>query len=368
MTITDAHGTAVSVPVTVPTRMSTRLLAVRDYLVVRLTTADGAEGVGYTYLGTTAAKLARSLLHELVAPRLVGRDVAEGDEWWDELYREFLLIGRRGLVLRVLSAIDIAVWDLRAQVAGQPLAEFLGGGGAELVPAYASGGYYHPGDPIENLRAEWDRYAALGFRDFKIKVGGAPLEDDIARVRAARDLVGDGGRLALDANNAWRTVEEASRFIERVAELDPWWLEEPLSPDDIPGHRILAETSPVPIATGEIHATRWEFRDIIGSRACAVVQPDVCVVGGIGEWLAVADMARASDIQVAPHWNANVHVHLVAAVGALCVEYFAPEEGIFNFESLVTERLQVRDGALVLPRTPGVGLVFDSPALERYSV
>lgn len=126
--------------------------------------------------------------------------------------------------------------------------------------------------------------------------------------------------------------------------------------------------APEVIATGEIHATRSEFRDIIGSRACAVVQPDVCVVGGIGEWLAVAAMARASDIQVAPHWNANVHVHLVAAVDALCVEYFAPEEGIFNFESLVTERLQVRDGALVLPRTPGVGLAFDPQALERYSV
>jgi L-alanine-DL-glutamate epimerase-like enolase superfamily enzyme len=357
----------VSVPITVPTRMSTRDLTGRDYLVVSIS-ADDAEGVGYTYLGTSGAKLAQSLLADLIAPRLLGRDITDSGEWWDELYREFLLIGRRGLVLRVLSAIDIAVWDLRSRATGVPLFELLGGSSAQLIPAYASGGYYRPGDPIQNIRAELDRYAALGFRDFKIKVGGAEPEVDVARVAAARATIGDKARLALDANNAWPTVEEAMRFIERVAEFEPWWLEEPLPPDDIPGHRELTEMSPVPIATGEIHATRWEFRDIIGSRACNVLQPDVGVVGGIGEWLTVAGMARESGIPVAPHWNANVHVHLVAAVGAMCVEYFALEEGIFNFESLITERLQVRDGALVLPRSPGVGLDFDPEALIRYAV
>lgn len=367
MKFTAVRGTAVSVPVTVPTRMSTRALTVRDYLVVSVR-ADEVEGVGYTYLGTSGAKLAQSLLHDLIAPRLLGRELTETGEWWDELYREFLLIGRRGLVLRVLSAIDIAVWDLRSRGAGVTLVQFLGGTSSDTVPAYASGGYYRPGDPIENVRTELDRYQGLGFRDFKIKVGGAALEEDVARVRAARNVIGDGARLALDANNAWHTVDDAERFIERVTEFDPWWLEEPLPPDDIPGHRILTEMGPIPIATGEIHATRWEFRDIISSRACSVVQPDVGVVGGIGEWLAVAGMAKEAGIPVAPHWNANVHAHLVAAVGALCVEYFAPEEGIFNFEALVTERVQVRDGALVLPSAPGVGLDFDPEALSRYAV
>ena len=367
MRISSLDGTAVSVPITVPTRMSTRDLKARDYLVVSIS-ADDAQGVGYTYLGTTGAKLAHSLLHDLIAPRLVGRDLTDTGEWWEELYREFLLIGRRGLVLRVLSAIDIAVWDLRSRAAGVPLVEFLGGASSYSVPAYASGGYYRPGDPIENVRAELGRYQELGFRDFKIKVGGAALDEDVARVRAARDAIGDGARLALDTNNAWPTVGDAERFIERVTEFDPWWLEEPLSPDDLPGHRILTERSPIPIATGEIHATHWELGDIISSRACSIVQPDVGVVGGIGEWLAVAGTAKEFGIPVAPHWNANVHVHLVAAVDALCVEYFALEEGIFNFETLITERLQVRDGALLLPGSPGVGLDFDPEALSRYAV
>jgi L-alanine-DL-glutamate epimerase-like enolase superfamily enzyme len=368
LVIARVQGTPVSVPVTVPTRISTRALAVRDYLIVRLETPDGQEGVGYTYLGTSGGRLARMLFDELIGPRLEGRDVNHDDGWWDELYREYLLIGRRGLVVRVLSAVDIAIWDLRSRAADAPLVAFLGGPERTTVPAYASGGYYRPGDPLDNIHAEMERYAAMGFTDFKIKVGGAALDEDVARVRAARATIGDQARLALDANNAWRTLEEASRFIERVEEYRPWWVEEPLSPDDIPGHRELAESSPVAIATGEIHATRWEFRDLLRPPACQIVQPDAGVLGGVTEWLRVAEMARAEGIPIAPHWNANVHVHLVAAVDGLCVEYFPLEEGIFNFEALVVDRLEVRDGALVLPRSHGHGIQFDPEAVARYAV
>jgi L-alanine-DL-glutamate epimerase-like enolase superfamily enzyme len=368
LVIATVQGTPVSVPVTVPTRISTRALAARDYLIVRLGTPDGREGVGYTYLGTSGGRLAGMLLAELIGPRLEGCDVTRDDGWWEDLYREFLLIGRRGLVVRVLSAVDIAIWDLRSRAAEAPLARLLGAADRASVPAYASGGYYRPGDPLDNIRSEMERYAALGFTDFKIKVGGLTLDEDVARVREARATIGAQARLALDANNAWRTVEDASRFIERVEEYRPWWVEEPLSPDDIPGHRALAESSPIPIATGEIHATRWEFRDLLEPPACQIVQPDAGVLGGVTEWLRVAEMARAKGIPIAPHWNANVHVHLVAAVDGLCVEYFPLEEGIFNFEALVVDRLEVRDGALVLPRAPGHGIRFDPEAVARYAV
>lgn len=256
---------------------------------------------------------------------------------------------------------------MRAKLAQMPLAALLGGG-LEPVAAYASGGYYRPGDPVENVRNELARYAAEGFTDFKIKVGGAPPDVDVARVRAARETVGTNARIALDANNAWASIHDALRFVQRVAKFDPWWIEEPFSPDDVAAHRRLRTAVSIPIATGEIHATRWDFRALIDGEACDILQPDAGVVGGISEWLVVANAARLFDVPVAPHWNANVHVHLVAATDALAVEYFAPREGIFNFEELIQERLAVRGGRLEVPRGPGLGFTFDPDAIERYRV
>jgi L-alanine-DL-glutamate epimerase-like enolase superfamily enzyme len=214
-----------------------------------------------------------------------------------------------------------------------------------------------------------ERYVALGFADFKIKVGGAPLEVDAQRVRAAREVIGPRGRLALDANNAYRSVPEALRAARAFEAYDPWWLEEPLSPDDITGHAALARQLDLPIATGEIHQTRWEFRDLIERQAADILQPDAGVLGGVSEWLRVARAAETFDLPVAPHWHADVHVHLAAAArNCLTVEYFRLEEDIYNFERILAERLRPRDGQVAVPQRPGIGLVLDEDAVRHYSV
>ena len=149
--------------------------------------------------------------------------------------------------------------------------------------------------------------------------------------------MGPGGRLALDANNAWRWPFDAIRFARAVEDCDIWWLEEPLSPDDIAGHAEIARTLEIPVATGEIHATRWDFRDLIAQQAADILQPDAGVLGGITEWMKVAHTAASFNLPVAPHWHANVHAHLVAAThNSITVEYFALERDIYNFERLVT--------------------------------
>lgn len=365
--IASVTATPVAVPVKVPTRMATRALTSREYVLVNVAASDGAEGIGYSYIGTVGARLVADLLMSVLGPLLIGRSPGASAELWPELYQELLLIGRRGAVLRALSAIDMALWDLRAKRAQMPLATLLGAH-SERVSAYASGGYYRHGDPIRNVREELARYAQAGFKDFKIKVGGAALDVDIARVEAAREVIGSECRLALDANNAWRSVKEALQFAARVAAFNPWWIEEPFSPDEVGAHAELAARIDIPVATGEIHATRWEFRSILENRAADILQPDVGVVGGIGEWLLVASAARVFGVPVAPHWNANVHAHLVAATGGLAVEYFSPDEGVFNFEQLIDEPLTVRDGEIVLPQRPGLGFSFDPDAVRRYRI
>jgi L-alanine-DL-glutamate epimerase-like enolase superfamily enzyme len=281
-----------------------------------------------------------------------------------------LLTGRRGAALRAISAVDIALWDLLGKLAELPLYRLLGGW-ADEVPAYASGGYYRPGDPLANIREEMLSYKALGFSDFKMKVGGAAFAVDVARVQAAREAIGPEGRLALDANNAWRWPSEAIRFARAVEAYDIWWLEEPLSPEDVAGHAEIARTLEMPVATGEIHATRWDFRDLIAQRAADILQPDAGVLGGISEWIKVAHTAATFNLPVAPHWHANVHVHLVAAVSnSLTVEYFVLEQDIYNFERLVTPdtRLCLQDGRLSLPAAPGLGITFDEQAITRWRV
>lgn len=365
-TVTSVRAVPLSIPLETPVRFSTREVRARQYLLVYVETSGGLSGVGYTYIGTAGARTASTLIEEVLAPSLVGQLAYGPERTWPVLFQESLLLGRRGLVLRAMSAIDIALWDLMGKTAGLPLYLLLGGVRDE-VPAYGSGGYYRPGDPLANVRHGLEQYIAQGFADVKIKVGGAPFEVDVARVRVARETIGTSARLALDANNAWHSPTEAIRFIRAVEPYDIWWVEEPLPPDDISGHAEVARTVDVPIATGEIHATRWDFRDIIQAKAADILQPDAGVVGGITEWMKITHAAQTFGLPVVPHWNADIHVHLAgAARDVLSVEYFALEQDVFNFERILSERLKPVGGLIKIPQRPGLGLAIDEAAVERF--
>lgn len=377
MTITHVQARAVAIPLARATRIATRDLAERQYVLVEVRDGEGASGLGYAYAGTAGGMLLAQAVREILAP-VVLRD---GDEdiagLWRRMYQESLLVGRRGAVLRALSAVDIALWDLRAKRCGVPLAVLLGGTVSRSVPAYASGGYYRrdAGPPAEAVAAEIAGNRSLGFVDHKIKVGGLSIASDAERVAAAIEAIAGTGRLALDANNAYRTAPEATRagraFEAAAGPAGLWWFEEPLSPDQVDGHAQLARTLQTPIATGEIHQTRWEFAQLIREGAAAILQPDAGVVGGVSEFLRVAHAAEAFDLPIAPHWHANLHAHLAAALpGTLAVEHFDLGKDIYNFEVLVTEdtRLEAVDGRVRLTDRPGLGIELDEAAVRRYEL
>jgi L-alanine-DL-glutamate epimerase-like enolase superfamily enzyme len=374
MAAAHVRARSVVVPVERATRISTRALKERHYLLVDVTTSDGT-GTGYAYAGTNGGRLLAEAVEDLLQPVLRNMPADNISDLWECMYHESLLAGRRGALLRAISAVDIALWDLRAKTCGVPLAILLGGSITRPVAAYASGGYYRPSDgPYEQaIVQEITANQQAGFTDHKIKVGGLPLEQDVARVAAASEAIGGRGRLALDANNAYRSVDEAlraARAFERAAGPHGlWWFEEPLSPDNIAGHAELARTLETPVATGEIHQTRWEFGQLIACHAADLLQPDAAVLGGVSEWLRIAHVADAFGLQVAPHWHANLHAHLAAAVpNALAIEHFDLDKDIYNFERLLTEqsRLQVQDGAAHLSGRPGIGIEFDQTAIARY--
>jgi len=368
MRITEVRSALVRIPLERPVRIATREVRNREFVLVFLRVEDGREGVGYTYAGTVGGSMVRAAVDDVLRPLVVGRDSDLIERHWATMFQDGLLVGRRGALLRAISAVDIALWDLAAKRADLPLYRMLGGFRAE-VPAYASGGYYREGKGTKGLAEEMERYLRAGFDAVKIKVGGVSIADDAARVKAARDAIGPGVRLALDANNAYPSVAEAIRAARAFEPYDVWWFEEPLAPDNIPGHAELAAAISIPVATGEIHASRWDFRDLIANRAARILQPDAGVLGGVSEWMKVAHTAASFDLPVAPHWHADLHIHLVGAVAnALTVEYFFLEEDIYNFERILAERIVPSGGRLRIPDRPGLGLVLDASAVERFGI
>jgi L-alanine-DL-glutamate epimerase-like enolase superfamily enzyme len=283
------------------------------------------------------------------------------------MYQEALLQGRTGAVMRALSALDIALWDHNARAAGLSLARYLGAYYDGAVPAYASGGYYLPGKTPELLGMELAGYVRQGFKAVKIKVGRLSPAEEEERIAAAREAIGPDVLLMLDANNAWATLEAALTYMERYEPYEPCWIEEPFSPDDIDNHARLAAASEVLVATGEIEAGRWRFKELLDKEAAAILQTDAAVCGGITEFRRIAATAASYGVSLCPHWFHDLHVHLVAATpNATFVEFF-PDDKVLNFRRVADAHLEMRDGALVIPERPGLGFDLDEAAVERYA-
>jgi L-alanine-DL-glutamate epimerase-like enolase superfamily enzyme len=237
----------------------------------------------------------------------------------------------------------------------------------ESVPAYASGGYYLEGKTPSLLTQEMVRYVESGFQAVKMKVGRLDPAAEEERISAVRDAIGPDVLLMLDANNAWRDLPTALRYMERYEPYDPYWIEEPFSPDDIENHARLAAATRVIVATGEIEAGRWRFKELLDKQAAAILQTDACVCGGISEFRKIAATAASYEVTLCPHWFHDLHVHLVAATpNARFVEYF-PDDQVLNFRRLINRQLTVQNGNLLLPEEPGLGFSFDDEAVSRYA-
>ena len=363
-TIESVSSCAVAVPLDNVTSFSTRTVHERHYLLVKVRGDDGVEGIGFCYVGNKAGTLGTVAVRDLLAPVLIGEDPARVEGLWAEMYQEAILHGRAGTVMRALSALDIAIWDRNARAAGLPLARYLGGAARDTVPAYASGGYYLDGKTDDMLGEELAGYAAAGFTAVKMKVGRLSPKGEEDRIAAAREALDPEVLLMLDANNAWPDLPTAMQYIQRYEPYDPYWIEEPFSVDDIENHARLAERTPITVATGEIEAGRWRFRELLEKDAVGILQTDAAVCGGVTEYRRIAQTAASYGIPMCPHWFHDLHVHLVAAdPNAQFVEYF-PDDQVLNFWRLVDRQLEVRDGALVVPMEPGLGFNFDAQAVE----
>jgi L-alanine-DL-glutamate epimerase-like enolase superfamily enzyme len=350
----------------VATSFATREVTTRDYLLIKVV-SDDAVGLGLTYAGSSAGTVALDAATTLLAPLVVGQSPLMVEGLWERMYRESLLHGRAGSVMRALSAIDIAIWDHNARAAGLPLWQYLGAYTDGTVECYASGGYYREGKTAERLADEMEHYIALGFRSVKMKVGRLGLDEEERRIAAVRKRIGPDVRLFLDANNAWSDLFHALPFIRRFEPFKPDWIEEPFSPDDVESHARLVGSTSIPVATGEIEAGRWRFRTLLDARAAHVLQTDALVCGGVTEWRRICALASAYGMPVYPHAWHDIHVHLAATQpNSAMAEYFV-DQSIVCTQPLFDRELKPVGGRIVLPGEPGLAFNFDEVTLDRHA-
>jgi len=356
------------VPLEIPVTFSTRRVTAREYCLVRIRSLDGVEGLGYCYAVNGAGRLLAVAVTDLLAPGLMGQDSHCVEGLWTDMYQEALLLGRAGGVMRALSAIDIALWDLNARSVGLPLYRYLGAARLDRVPAYASGGYYLPGKTADDLATEMHQHVSDGFKAVKMKVGLQSVAEERKRLVAVRQAIGDDVRLMLDANNAWRDLPTALEYVRCFEAFHPFWIEEAFSPDDIDNHARLARATRVTVATGEVEAGRWRFKELLARNASTLLQADATVCGGITEWRKIAATAASYGITVEPHAWHDVHVHLVAVTPNTTYVEWMPDDHIANFRRLIDRQLVAQAGELLLPQGPGLGFDFDDAAIQEYGV
>ncbi len=355
------------VPLDRPTSFSTRTVKERHFCLVKVRSTEGVEGIGFCYAGSKGGDVVKVAVEQLLAPVLIGQDSLRSEGLWQDMYQEALLQGRAGAVMRGLSILDVALWDLNARSAKLPLHDYLGCLNREQVIAYASGGYYLDGKTPADLGREMAGYVEQGFTAVKMKTGRLSAAEEEKRVAAARAAIGPDVVLMLDVNNAWHDLPTALEYARRFEAHNPYWLEEPFGPDAIELHARLAQRTSITLATGEIEVGRWRFRELIDAGGAEILQPDAAVCGGISEWRRIAAHAGSCGVTVSPHWFHDLHAPLVAATpNARYVEFFTDDQ-VLNFRRLIDNQLEHKNGHVMLRQGPGLGFAFDEGAIARYA-
>jgi L-alanine-DL-glutamate epimerase-like enolase superfamily enzyme len=362
----------------------------QDDLVVEIHTDSGLVGIGEAdvnpWVGSACIMapgthtMDRGLGHTLL-----GLDPCDPEAVWEHLYRATAMTGRRGALIHALGAIDMALWDLRGKAAGVPTWQLLGSKCREVLTPYAS---LQPEvadfDGYVTALVEWaTRAKGLGYSAVKLSLTfggpyahmGVRVPDDrlAGAIRSVREAIGPEVAIMVDVQYAFQSTEQAAKAINQWKDLNVYFVETPLWPDDLDGYAELAHLVDIPIAAGEWLSTRFEFEDLLDRGQVAIAQPDIGRVGGLTEARRVCQFAQSRGRRVVPHgWKTGISVAAAAHLATVTenmpfFEYLPPalSESPLRQE-LVRDEHPLRDGQLAIPARPGLGFDLDRNALEHF--
>ena len=331
-----------------------------ELVTVRIRDSDGAEGMGYTYAVNSGALAFHALIEGYLAPLVMGQDADFTEQLWQAMWWKVHYSGRGGHATSAISAMDIALWDLKARRANLPLWRLLGGFDPK-VPCYAGG--IDLDFSIEQLLAQADAFKADGFRAIKMKAGRPKLREDVERAHRMREHLGDDFSLMIDANMRW-TADQAIRAARALQPFNLVWIEEPTIPDDVEGHVRVVREGGMPVATGENMHTLYEFKQMIAAGGVTYPEPDVTNCGGVTIFRKIGALSEAHNLPLTSHGAHDVTVQLLAA---------APNRSYlevhgFPLDRYVSEKLRIVDGCAIAPERPGHGVDIDWKALEKHRI
>ena len=357
---------------------SQRVTDRRQTAICVVTTDEGITGLGEAFYFGGPASLAADMIDNALGPLIVGRDPFDTGVIWDFLYNWTRDQGMKGLTISALSAVDIALWDIKGKALELPVHKLLGGAYRRQARVYATGLYEPQNVPdiTEALIKEALGYKEAGFSGMKLKVGYG-IDTDLKYIKAIREAIGEDLFLMVDANHAYN----AGEAIRLAREMEPFhihWFEEPVPPEDIDGYIEVKNSSVIPVAGGECEYTRYGFRELIQRRAVDILQPDLCAAGGFSEMTKIVAMASAANMPVIPHvWGTNVGLaaalQLFAALPNFPERRF-PAEPFFEYDrsphplrdGVTVEKFKMKNGYLDIPERPGLGVTLDPAFVEKH--
>ena len=346
----------------------------RRICIVKITTDEGHFGWGEGYGPADVIKAGI----KLVTPLLIGENPLENETLWHKMYRKTLDFARRGVLAASISAVDVALWDLKGKILKQPVSVLMGGQHRKRVIPYATGLYFSESDDlISKLVSEAKTYVEQGFKAIKMKVG-LSISQDIEMVKAVREAIGNDIKLMIDSNHAY-SLREATALARVVERYDIGWFEEPVSPEYYHHYKELRTKTTIPIAGGECEYLRYGFQTLLENDCVDILQVDICGAGGLSEAKRISTLANTRGIEIVPHvWGTgiafNAALHFIANLEPIpgrlyppdmYIEYDRTENDIR--ESLTSPSIKMKNGFIDIPQGPGLGIDVDEAVVRHYS-
>ena len=328
-------------------------------VVAQISTDEGIRGLGYSLVfNGGGAEAVHTYLETRLKPALIGEDPVYVERLWEKMFRADMGIRKQGIAGYALSALDIGLWDIAGKSAKLPLYK-LWGAASDRVGAYGSGGWSKYS--VDELVAEAQKYAGMGCRYYKMKIHHADPAVNASRVAAVKKALGPGVRMMVDVNQGRDVLgnREQARLLE---EFDLVWYEEPVLADDYDVYAEVSSSIKIPIAAGENHFTRWEFKQLFDRRSVQYAMPDVCRACGFSETLRIGKLASTYGVKLTPHLIHEISIHVVGALSnGFLVEFmdWAPPD-------LFEELPECKDGLIRIPDRPGHGIALHPKAIEKY--